>query len=62
MNKNLQSPNDEIHVTELLESIWGGKKKISLITFIIVLISFGSNYNKPDSYAGSLKLLNHGKT
>ena len=54
MNKNLQSPNDEIHVTELLESIWGGKKKIFLITFVIVLISFGFNYVKPDSYAGTL--------
>ena len=54
MKKNLQSPNDEIHITELLESIWGGKKKISLIILIIVLISFGFNYTKPDSYRGSL--------
>ena len=54
MKKNLQPPNDEIHVTDLLESIWGGKKKISLIIFITVLISFGFNYNKPDSYRGSL--------
>ena len=54
MNKNLQSPNDEIHMTELLESIWDGKIKIFLITFIIALISVGLYYSKPDSYAGSL--------
>ena len=54
MKKNLQSSNDEIHITELLESIWGGKKKISLIIFITVLISFGFNYSKPDLYSGTL--------
>lgn len=54
MKKNLQSLNDEIHVIDLLESIWGGKKKISLIIFITVLITFGFNYSKPDSYVGSL--------
>jgi LPS O-antigen subunit length determinant protein (WzzB/FepE family) len=54
MNKNLSSHNDEIHITELLKSIWVEKKKISLIIFITTLIVIGFDYNKPNSYKGSL--------
>lgn len=54
MNKNLSSHNDEIHIADMLKSIWVEKKKISLIIFITTLIGIGFDYNKPNSYKGSL--------
>ena len=53
MKNKFTTYDDELDLVELLKTIWNGKVKIILITFISFLIGIGYNLQKPNEFITS---------